>query len=113
MELDLDKIEKAARAAALGPWEAYETERGTVGVSGPEQTFGNGFFMRDPVPGSLADAEYIALMSPQTTLALIAEVKRLRAHEKAVEKYLKRTGPLFTEVRELIESIESRLERLS
>jgi len=72
-QLDLAAIKAAAEAATPGPWyEAYP------GVVFPEKSRGVVRVTFAYAKG-VEDTAYITLMHPQTTLALVAEVERLRA----------------------------------
>ncbi len=68
--IDLDELERLAKAATPGPW--HSTRLGDVS---PEDE-------HDPLicePMSDADAAFIASANPSTILALITEVRALRA----------------------------------
>ena len=82
--LDLDEIERLALAAAPGPWrvDVSETESLYRSVSVEAEnvmvTVMPGFARPDGSGQALTDAAHIASMSPSTTLAVVAEVRRLR-----------------------------------
>ena len=80
----LDEIEAAAKEATPGPWEVIPA------------TFEEGRRIKTPAYElmgvdidapylDITDAEHIAMMDPATTLALIAEVRELRAKVERVE----------------------------
>ena len=60
-----DELRSLAAAATPGPWTA-----GPFGVSSASQPF---------VPATQDDARYMAACDPQTILALLDEIERLRA----------------------------------
>lgn len=79
----LDEIEAAAKKATPGPWEVIPA------------TFEEGRRIKTPAYELMAtdidapyldrtDAEHVALMDPATTLALVAEVRELRAKVERV-----------------------------
>lgn len=77
-ELDLAGIRARAEAATPGPWHVthsgvsiYSTNRTSVGMAGSILAHGSEL-------GQGTDAAHIAGMDPVTTLALVAEVERLR-----------------------------------
>lgn len=63
----LDEIEAAAKKIPTGPW----------GLEGDEVVLDR--------PATLDDMAYVAMMDPATTLALVAEVRELRAKVERVE----------------------------
>lgn len=88
LDIDLDDLERTARAATPGIWEV---DRNTpfsddiMGIFQPDYrryvVHLDGSFHRDARPVSDEDAEYIAAARPEVVLELI---RRLRAAEKAV-----------------------------
>ena len=81
----LDEIEAAAKEATPGPWELIPA------------TFEGGRRIKTPAYELMAvdidapyldrtDAEHIAMMDPATTLALVAEVRELRAKVERVRE---------------------------
>lgn len=94
--LDLDRLEELARAATPGPWVKV-SDLPDYGVATENQPD----FHPDPIVTlnrkyrapwrknlgcSEPDAEFIAAHNPETALALLAEVRRLRG---ALEHYAK------------------------
>lgn len=79
MSIDIDKLERLARAAAPAPWEADRHE-----VKGPLLSpWLCSFGCRVAAPAESdvdinATATYIAACSPDVVLALVEEVRRLR-----------------------------------
>lgn len=73
-ELDLDALEKIAREATQGPWEAEADRFGdwriasveNIGIGGPDIRLWED------------DATFIATFDPPTCLAMLAELRRLR-----------------------------------
>ncbi len=90
--LDLDALEKLAREATSGRWEAYSASccPDMGGVEGPKRSVCASVVGRYGHPMSLADAQFIAAASPETVLALIARVRGLEAE----------TGGLMTRCKE-------------
>jgi hypothetical protein len=76
---DLDALEKLAEAATPGPWETEVADFDARSWA----IFHRGGTFVAPDAGCEADAAYIAAMSPDVALALIA---RLRAAEQRAEK---------------------------
>ena len=77
----LDEIEAAAKKATPGEW--VHDEFGEVrGSDGEPLFFGNAAGYALPI--SRAIAEHVAMMDPATTLALVAEVRELRAKVERV-----------------------------
>lgn len=76
MTLDLDRLEALAKAATPGEWNApgdgdLQYENGVPVVQG---AYGHdGYFVDDN------DAKFVAALRPEVALALIAEVRALRA----------------------------------
>jgi hypothetical protein len=85
--IDLDEIEARAKAATPGPWRAdedsEETGRGVTDDAVEHWIF----FATNPAP-SEADTAHIAGMDPQTTLALVAELRAAREFRDAVRSAL-------------------------
>jgi hypothetical protein len=78
MTPDLDHLEQLAKAATQGPWSIH---RGSVvcDIGGPLRIGGVIADINQPDhPGGKADAAYIAAVSPDVVLALIAELRALR-----------------------------------
>lgn len=79
----LDEIEAAAKEATPGEW--VHDEFGEVhGSNGESLFFGDAAGYALPI--SRAIAEHIAMMDPATTLALVAEVRELRAKVERVRE---------------------------
>lgn len=79
----LDEIEAAAKDATPGEW--VHDEFGEVrGSDGESLFFGDA--AGHALPISRAIAEHIAMMDPATTLALVAEVRELRAKVERVRE---------------------------
>ena len=79
----LDKIEAAANMATPGEW--VHDEFGEVrGSNGESLFFGDAAGYALPI--SRAIAEHVAMMDPATTLALVAEVRELRAKVERVRE---------------------------
>ena len=76
----LDEIEATAKEATPGPWKA-EQIRGSWGAL---WTAYHRRWLGD-LP-SFEDAEHIAMMDPAATLALVAEVRELRAKVERVRE---------------------------
>lgn len=77
----LDEIEAAANMATPGEW--VHDEFGEVrGSDGEPLFFGDAAGYGLPI--SRAIAEHVAMMDPATTLALVAEVRELRAKVERV-----------------------------
>lgn len=78
MSLPLDEIERLARAATPGPWmpdgEDFWTVQGGANMGLVAQV-GNPAY---PSTKDEANARYIAALSPDVVLELVAEVRRLR-----------------------------------
>lgn len=83
----LDEIEAAAKKATPGPWEVIPA------------TFEEGRRIKTPAYELMAvdidapyldrtDAEHIAMMDPATTLALVTEVRELRAKVERVLEFM-------------------------
>lgn len=74
----LAEIEAAARAATPGPWIAAEQTHGEwFGIQSRAFALGTAF--------DASDAAHIAAASPDTVLALVAEVREARAMRERVE----------------------------
>jgi hypothetical protein len=79
MKVDLDDIERRARAATLGPWRTESTRGDRWHVAAP-----GGFPVgRDPDGGPASfdshTASHIAANSPPVTTALVARIRELEA----------------------------------
>ena len=85
MTIDLDEIEAAARAATPGPWERIKTTVYALWTVRGEQ-FNRVTISAYTDPDAPETDEqvchHIATMDPQTTLALVAEVRRLRVENE-------------------------------
>jgi citrate lyase beta subunit len=78
--LDLDAIEARANAATPGPWTTRDIDAGQGHP--PTVITLKGFFTIAPIQSwdqRPENAAHIAGMDPTTTLALVTEVRRLRA----------------------------------
>ncbi len=77
-ELDLDRLEALAKAATPGPWDigAYQDGWRSV-ITSTALPFVAEVIAR--VWAGLGTTRYIAAMHPQTTLALIAELRQVRS----------------------------------
>jgi len=76
----LADITALAQAATPGPWanaEGYSVFSGTP----PDHIWVCAMIAGRPSPEDLANAAYIAAADPQTVLALVAEIARLREHD--------------------------------
>ena len=83
----LDEIEAAAKKATPGEW--VHDEFGEVrGSNGESLFFGDAAGYALPI--SRAIAEHVAMMDPATTLALVAEVRDLRAKVERVREVHRR-----------------------
>ena len=72
---DLDRLERDARAATPGPWEADGNDVLTTVAEVPEVIVAS---TGGPFAHDTKTARHIANCDPQTVLALVAEVRRLR-----------------------------------
>ena len=91
----LDEIEATAKGATPGEW-AHD-EFGEVRDSNGESLF-FGDAAGYGLPISRAIAEHVAMMDPATTLALVAEVRELRAKVERVREII--DGPDYAEALE-------------
>ena len=95
----LDEIEATAKKATPGEW--VHDEFGEVhGSNGESLFFGDAAGYALPI--SRAIAEHIAMMDPATTLALIAEVRELRAKlERAntIARRFDKRDPMWRDMR--------------
>lgn len=97
VKIDLDRIEREAREATQGKWAVGLNKRnsarwvtgGYVDVCDLYHKVEHNIFIKQ---NAEANARHIANMDPETTLALIAEVKRLREALKPFSEY---AGALF------------------
>lgn len=96
VDLNLDALEATARAATPGPWiadppSAWDTDDvGGYQLQAAVRVKDSGSITWDDHGGEVfkpADAEHIATFDPPTTLALIAEVRRLREAEEARDEF--------------------------
>lgn len=82
MTLDLDALEKVARAATPGPWQSGSARFGydvtETPYVAPEEGFYNVAQMYN-AHFAMPDAEHIAAFNPATALALIARVRGLES----------------------------------
>lgn len=87
MELDLDKLEATARAAAPGPWDWADDDRYQAASQRIFVLHGKWQLdiasVREWEQNDDANARHIAACDPTTVLALIAEIRRLRARDAA------------------------------
>lgn len=83
MTLNLDALEALARAATPGPWAAHnrQTHLGTENAAGAYWTVDgpNGNSLIEAQANRPANSEYLAALSPDVVLALIAELRAARA----------------------------------
>ncbi len=79
--LDLDAIEARAMAATPGPWEERDNSDEGHGVSTVDPGGRGDDIVCLGTDGIQADIDHIAGMDPTTTLAIVAEVRRLRGIE--------------------------------
>ena len=86
--MSLDALEALARAATPGPWEAHGHE-----VMRPHP---DGAYTIAEAMDSRADAAYLAALSPEVVLALVA---RLRIAERAAVRCALRCGRIPEEER--------------
>ena len=77
----LDEIEAAAKKATPGEW-VHDEDGEVRGSNGESLFFGDAAGYGLPL--SRAIAEHVAMMDPATTLALVAEVRELRAKVERV-----------------------------
>lgn len=73
-DLNLDEIERIARAATPGPWEEAERDH----IFGPDGVTHIAIIIRQDA----GDTAHIARMDPPTTLALVARVREAEATKK-------------------------------
>lgn len=86
--LDLDKLEALAKAATAGPWRLYRQPPGTVGVVNRNDETGRAV----AASSSDANASYIAAMSPDVALAMIARLRAAPTCETCGKKCVVRCG---------------------
>jgi len=79
----LDEIEAAAKKATPGEW-VHDEDGEVRGSNGESLFFGDAAGYGLPL--SRAIAEHVAMMDPATTLALVAEVRELRAKVERVRE---------------------------
>jgi hypothetical protein len=84
-EQELAAIEALAKAATPGPWEAGDAYNYTAPISAAG-VYGMGMELAECQRG--VDAAYLAAVHPQQTLALVAEVRRLRVERDAMRTEL-------------------------
>ena len=77
----LDEIEATAKGATPGEW-AHDEDGEVLGSNGESLFFGDAAGYGLPI--SRAIAAHVAMMDPATTLALVAEVRELRAKVERV-----------------------------
>ena len=87
----LDEIEAAAKKATPGEW-VHDEDGEVRGSNGESLFFGDAAGYGLPL--SRAIAEHVAMMDPATTLALVAEVRELRAKVERVREVHRRT-PIY------------------
>ena len=98
----LDEIEAAAKKATPSEW-AHDEDGEVLGSNGESLFFGDAAGYGLPI--SRAIAEHVAMMDPATTLALVAEVRELRAKVERVREII---GP-----RELLDPHQGGCEGLA
>ena len=79
----LDEIEATAKGATPGEW-AHDEDGEVLGSNGESLFFGDAAGYGLPI--SRAIAAHVAMMDPATTLALVAEVRELRAKVERVRE---------------------------
>ena len=79
----LDEIEAAAKKATPGEW-VHDEDGEVRGSNGESLFFGDAAGYGLPI--SRAIAAHVAMMDPATTLALVAEVRELRAKVERVRE---------------------------
>ena len=87
----LDEIEATAKGVTPGEW-AHDEDGEVLGSNGESLFFGDAAGYGLPI--SYAIAEHVAMMDPATTLALVAEVRELRAKVERVRRLHRRT-PIY------------------
>jgi hypothetical protein len=116
---DLDRIEAAARAATPGPWHVEHDELGWVNRiyhCEPDDWDPSGQLSTTLVetdsgvyPPRVNDATHIATADPPTVLALVAEVRELRAQRQALATALGSAEEgKFLEASEVIADMDKR-----
>lgn len=102
--VDLDHLERLAKAATPGLWLPGDGERVPSDVVSAPDATRDGFDDEDYAHygGALvaesmrpADREYIAAADPATVLALVAELRAARRERKALRSALERTRDNF------------------
>ena len=94
MKIDLDELERKARAATQeGVWEIHVPDRG-AGIEGVSVQTEDGRQIADaydntpwPDADCIANGDHIAANSPPVTLALIARIRELEEAGRALEGY--------------------------
>jgi hypothetical protein len=81
MSIDLDAIERAAKGATPGPWESVQDR---IYHEETARYIGNCAGLVSQSDQNTANAAHIATMDPDTTLALVDEVRRLRELEASI-----------------------------
>lgn len=122
--IDLDEIERLAKAATPGPWIAgdhyeqstpgnYVASKTTHGIVCASQDYTD-------CPLSYADADYIAHMHPARVLALVERVRRVSgAHRQALEeqiRYIDERDAALARIAELeaeLEATRNSLDRIA
>lgn len=85
----LAEIEAEASMATGGKWEAVDSPVGEIYIEGECNEFITGAI------DHVHDANFIALASPGTVVAIITELRRLRAENAALAKDAARRVPLY------------------
>ena len=93
MTIDLDELERLAKAATPGEWRSIDTApagiRGCDSIHfGPATAYAvnraYGRIVATVLPCTAADAEYIAAVSPTVVLALVEKARKLVKWEAAL-----------------------------
>lgn len=89
MNIDIDKLERLAKAATPGPWSKFDKNNviAVLHAASDRPVINWTGFDRDGTPRKVhrANAAYISAANPATVLELIGEVRRLRAELAAAQ----------------------------